>query len=72
MKLFWGVAPRSLEEVYQRFRGACCLHHQVPETSVNFTTRRNITEDSHLHTRRRESLKSHHEHKIFGDKKVEV
>jgi hypothetical protein len=30
------------------------------ETSVNFyvTTRRNISEDSHLHTRRRESLKS--------------
>jgi hypothetical protein len=31
------------------------------ETSVNFyqTTRRNITEDSHLHTRRRENLKSY-------------
>jgi hypothetical protein len=31
------------------------------ETSVNFyqTTRRNIPEDSHLHTRRRENLKSH-------------
>jgi hypothetical protein len=30
------------------------------ETSVNFyqTTRRNISEDSHLHTRRRENLKS--------------
>jgi hypothetical protein len=30
------------------------------ETSVNFyqTTRRNIPEDSHLHTRRRENLKS--------------
>jgi hypothetical protein len=31
------------------------------ETSVNFyqTARRNIPEDSHLHTRRRENLKSH-------------
>jgi hypothetical protein len=31
------------------------------ETSVNFyqTIRRNIPEDSHLHTRRRENLKSH-------------
>jgi hypothetical protein len=31
------------------------------ETSVNFyqTTRRNIPEDNHLHTRRRENLKSH-------------
>jgi hypothetical protein len=31
------------------------------ETSVNFyqTTRRNILEDSLLHTRRREDLKSH-------------
>jgi hypothetical protein len=31
------------------------------ETSINFyqTTRRNIPEDSHLHTCRREDLKSH-------------
>jgi hypothetical protein len=34
------------------------------ETSVNLyeTTRRDIPEDSHLHTRRRENLKSHKEH----------
>jgi hypothetical protein len=34
------------------------------ETSVNFdkTTRLNIPEDSHLHTRCRENLKSHMEH----------
>jgi hypothetical protein len=25
---FWVVAPCSLVEVYQRFRGPCCLHHQ--------------------------------------------
>jgi hypothetical protein len=29
MKIFWDVAPCSLVEVYRRFRGACCLHHQV-------------------------------------------
>jgi hypothetical protein len=31
------------------------------ETSINFyqTTRRNNREDSHLHTRRRENIKSH-------------
>jgi hypothetical protein len=34
---------------------------RISETSVNFyqTTRRNNPEDSHLHTRRREKLKSH-------------
>jgi hypothetical protein len=26
--VFWVVAPCSLVEVYQRFRGPCCLHHQ--------------------------------------------
>jgi hypothetical protein len=33
----------------------------TPEMSVNFyqTTRRNIPEDSYLHARRRENLKSH-------------
>jgi hypothetical protein len=29
MAVFWVVAPLcSLVEVYQRFRGPCCLHHQ--------------------------------------------
>jgi hypothetical protein len=57
---FWFVAPFSLVEVYRRFRCACCLHHQI-EKSVNFyqTTRRNIPEEIHLQTRRRENLKSH-------------
>jgi hypothetical protein len=46
-------------DVYQRFRGPCCLHHQdalmmkaagTSETLVNFyhTTRRYNPEDSHL------------------------
>jgi hypothetical protein len=26
--VFWVVAPCSLVEVYQHFRGPCCLHHQ--------------------------------------------
>jgi hypothetical protein len=28
MAVFWVVAPCGLVEVYQHFRGACCLHHQ--------------------------------------------
>jgi hypothetical protein len=28
MAVFWVVAPCCLVEVYRRFRGACCLHHQ--------------------------------------------
>jgi hypothetical protein len=28
MAVFWVVAPCSLVEVYQRFRGPCCLHDQ--------------------------------------------
>jgi hypothetical protein len=33
MAVFWVVAPCSLIEVYQRFRGPCCLHHQGPATT---------------------------------------
>jgi hypothetical protein len=58
---------------YRRFRGTCCLHHQgneialmmeaasTSQTSVNFyqTTRRYNPEDSHLHTRRRENIRSY-------------
>jgi hypothetical protein len=28
MAVFWVVEPCSLVEVYQRFRGPCCLHDQ--------------------------------------------
>jgi hypothetical protein len=31
MTVFWVVAPCSLLEVYRRFRGTCCLHHQGSE-----------------------------------------
>jgi hypothetical protein len=59
---FWDVALCSFVESDWRFRGAYCLHHQGDEfTSVSFyhATRRNIPDDSHPHTRRRENLKSH-------------
>jgi hypothetical protein len=62
--VFWVVAPCSLVEVYQRFRGPCCLHPptstrlhtltmeaaRTSKTLANFcqTTRRYNPEDSHL------------------------
>jgi hypothetical protein len=55
MAVFWDVVPCSLVEVHWRFRSACCFHHQ----DFYQTTRRNILEDSHFHTRRREYLKFH-------------
>jgi hypothetical protein len=54
MTIFWDVVPCSLLEVYRRFRGACCLHHQGVEQAASEeflarqTTRRNISEDSRL------------------------
>jgi hypothetical protein len=51
MTVFWVVAPCSLVEVYQRFRGPCCLHHQG--------ARCYNPEDSHLHTHRRENFRSY-------------
>jgi hypothetical protein len=62
MAVYWVVAPCSLVEVYQRFRGPCCLHHQDDdETLVNFyrTTRCYNPEDSHLRTHHSENLKSY-------------
>jgi hypothetical protein len=42
MAVFWVVAPYSLVEVYQRFRGPCCLHHQgnVGKLLPDYTPRR--------------------------------
>jgi hypothetical protein len=58
MTVFWIVVPYSLVEVYQFFRGACCLNHQgdhpddgsTSETLVNFyqASWSNIPEDGHL------------------------
>jgi hypothetical protein len=31
MAVFWVVAPCSPVEVYRRFRGPCCFHHQGDE-----------------------------------------
>jgi hypothetical protein len=69
MAVFWVVAPCSLVEVYQRFGGPCCLHHQgdeywamsTSETLVNVyqTTRCYNPKDSNLHTHRRENLESY-------------
>jgi hypothetical protein len=70
MAAFWVVAPCSLVEVYQRFRGPCCLPHpgarkmeaaRTSGTVVNFyrTTRRCNPEEGHIRTHRRENLKSY-------------
>jgi hypothetical protein len=68
--IFWDVLPCKII-VDRRFRGTFCLHNQgsslimeaarTSETSVdNYFTRQYIPEDnSELHTRRRENLKSH-------------
>jgi hypothetical protein len=32
MAVFWVVVPCSLVEVYRRFGGPCCLHHQGATT----------------------------------------
>jgi hypothetical protein len=64
MTIFWDVAPCSLVEVYRYLRGLIALIIKAlsaSETTANLyqTTRLNIPEDSHLHTRRRENLRSH-------------
>jgi hypothetical protein len=33
MNVFWVVVPCSPVEVYRRFRGDCCVHHQDDEFS---------------------------------------
>jgi hypothetical protein len=75
MAVFWVVAPCSLVKVYRRFGGssfniALMMEAAVTsEKSVNFyqTTRGNNPEDSHLHTRRRENLKSHSFDEVLGE-----
>jgi hypothetical protein len=53
MIAFWDIPLCTVIEVNRRFRGAYCVHQQGE------TTRRYIAEGYHLHTRRRENLKSH-------------
>jgi hypothetical protein len=61
MDVFWVVTPYSLVEFtdVSEMLAVSIIRAHRPETSVNFcqTTRRNNSEDSHLHTRRRENLK---------------
>jgi hypothetical protein len=62
MAVWWPVAPWILVQVYRRFRGGCCLQQQ---TSVfNKITQRKNPEDSHLHIRRSENLKSNSFHSV--------
>jgi hypothetical protein len=37
MAVFWVVAPCSLIEIYLRFRGVCCLHHQASKLLPDYT-----------------------------------
>jgi hypothetical protein len=63
MTSFLDIALCSLVEADWRFRCAYCLCHQGDlkrrSSSTRLTTRRDIPEGCHLHTRRRENLKSH-------------
>jgi hypothetical protein len=66
MNIFWDAAPCSQVEIDRRFRGTNSLialmmeAMSTSETSASFyeTTWRNIPEDSNLHTRHHEILKS--------------
>jgi hypothetical protein len=49
--VFWDVAPCSLVEVYRRFRGACCLHHQAMSTHVG----KLLTDHTAQHPRKQSS-----------------
>jgi hypothetical protein len=74
MTVVWDVAPCSLVEVtdVSEVLAASIIRvmeaASTSENSVNFyqTTRHNIPEDCHLHTRRRENLK-YHQVKILPD-----
>jgi hypothetical protein len=57
MAVFYVVAPCSLVKVYGNFRGVFCLQHQGDEQARGLLIAL-TTEDSHLHTRRLENLKS--------------
>jgi hypothetical protein len=70
MAVFCVVVSRSLVQLFALMMEAAC----TSEGSVNFfqTTRRNNPEDSHLHYRRRENLKSHKSDIVTLHKKPSV
>jgi hypothetical protein len=68
MAVLWDVLLCRLVEIDWRFRGAYCLHHHGPDDYE--TTRRNVLEDSHLHTLRRENLKSHQNKTFYTHKPI--
>jgi hypothetical protein len=39
MAVFWVVVPCRMVEVYHRFRGPCCLHHQGDLHILTFSLR---------------------------------
>jgi hypothetical protein len=59
--VFWDVAPCGHVEVGRSFIALMMNAVRIFETSAHFnvTTRRYIPEDSKLHTRHHENLKSH-------------
>jgi hypothetical protein len=61
LRVFWDIAPCCLAGVDRRLIVLMMEAVRTSETSVysSETTRHCIPEDSHLHTRRRENLKSH-------------
>jgi hypothetical protein len=60
--VLWVVAPCSLVDVYQRFRGPCCLHHEGLMVNFYQTTWRYNPEDKHLRNLKSYFLKL----KLFG------
>jgi hypothetical protein len=55
MAVSWVVVPCSLVEVYQRFRGASCLHHQGNQASTSKTTGKLLPDYMTQETRRQPS-----------------
>jgi hypothetical protein len=51
MAVFWVVAPCSLVEVYQRFRGPCSLHHQGDRPEWEYGVLSLFTTECRFHTK---------------------
>jgi hypothetical protein len=67
MTVFWDVAPCSLVEVYRRFRGACCLHHQGNEYTAQHPRRQSVFTETNIQTAYMQILQSR-VHLIFHRK----